>query len=172
MVVRRMSEPINWAATGQAATDSPPGVIPDHTKSRDTDSPREKFEKFAEKTKLGANKAPRSPVRKLVEADREKIQMFYGAIALAFAAPTPFVNMEAAEAFGMQAPDAADAWFNLAENNDSVRRFILIFIEGGAWGALIAVHIPIIMVFMPEQTKRMFAAMFVRPNVPDSPEGL
>lgn len=161
----------DWGAVGAAATDST-GVIPDHTKSRETKTPRERFDEFANKTKLGANKATRSPVRKLTEADREKIEGFYSVLALLFVAPTPVYNEDAATAFAGQAKPCADAWFNLAENNDSVRRVILMFIEGGAWGALAAAHAPIVMAFMPEHTKRLMASMFSRPEVPDSPEGL
>lgn len=163
---------INWAAAGSAATDAPEGVIPDHTKSRDTDSPKEKFEKFAARTKLGANKAARSPVRRLTEADREKIEGVYAALALVFVTPTPLYNEDAANALAGQAKPCADAWFNLAENNDAVRRVLLMFIEGGAWGALAAAHMPIIMAFMPEHTKRAMTAMFTHPEVPDTPEGL
>lgn len=166
-----MSEPIDWAAAGNAATDSN-GVVPDHTKSRDDSSPKEKFQKFADKTGLGANKAPRSPVRKLTESDREKIEGIYGFLAVVFVAPTPLYNPDAADALAGQATPAANAWVNLAENNDAVRRAILMFVEGGAIGALIAAHIPIAMAFMPEQTKRAFAAMFASANVPDTPEGL
>jgi hypothetical protein len=81
-------------------------------------------------------------------------------------------NEDAAEAFAGSSEACADAWYTLAENNDSVRRVLLMFIEGGAWGALVAAHVPIVMAFMPEQTKRLMAGMFARPEVPDSPEGL
>ena len=153
-----------------AATEDSTGVIPDHTKSVQT--AKEKFEKFKDQTKLGANKAPRSPVRKLTAADRDKIAGVYGALALVFVAPTPMYNEDAAEAFAGSSEACADAWYTLAENNDSVRRVLLMFIEGGAWGALVAAHVPIVMAFMPEQTKRLMAGMFARPEVPDSPEGL
>lgn len=162
---------INWSDVGASATDSN-GVIPDHTKSRDDRPVKEKFEAFAEKTKLGANKATRSPVRKLTAADREKIEGFYSALALVFVAPTPLYNEDGAQALAGQAKPCADAWFNLAENNDSVRRMILMLIEGGAWGAIIAAHAPIAMAFMPEHTKRAMAAMFTRAEVPDTPEGI
>lgn len=161
---------VDWAAAGNAATDAPEGVIPDHTKSREKGS--EAFQRFQEKTKLGANKATRSPVRKLTEADREKIEGVYGALALVFVTPTPMFNEDAAQAIAGQAKPCADAWFSLAENNDSVRRVLLMFIEGGAWGALLAAHVPIIMAFMPEHTKRAMGAMFANPEVPDTPEGL
>jgi hypothetical protein len=108
----------------------------------------------------------------LTEADREKIEGIYATLALIFVAPTPVFNEDAATALAGQAKPCADAWFNLAENNDSVRRVILMFIEGGAWGALAAAHVPIIVAFMPEHTKRAMSAMFARPDVPDTPEGL
>ena len=161
---------IDHDAVAADIQDHPQGVIPDHTKS--TPTAKERFEKFKSETKLGANKATRSPVRKLTEDDKEKIANVYAAMALAFVAPTPLFNQDAAEAFATCAPQCADAWFNLAQDNDSVRRVLLMFIEGGAIGALVFAHAPIILAFMPEQTKRAMASMFARPDVPDSPEGL
>lgn len=160
----------DFDAVANAVQNSDTGVIPDHTKSATT--AKERFEKFRESTKLGANKAPRSPVRKLTEADKAKIESVYASVALIFVAPTPLYNEDAAAAFAECAPKTADAWYNLAENNDAVRRVILMFVEGGAWGALIAAHIPIIIALMPAETKAMMLGMFARPEVPDTPEGL
>lgn len=165
-----MSE-VNWAEAAATVTDSK-GVVPDHTKSRDTTSPKERFEKFAEKTKLGANKAARSPVRKLTEADRQKIEDFYAGISLAFVMPTPLFNQDAAEACASQAKACADAWYRLAENNDAVRRVVLMFIEGGAWGALVTAHLPIALAFLPQATKDHMGRLFTPVEVPDSPEGI
>lgn len=162
---------VNWEAAAATVTESS-GVIPDHTKSRDNSTPKERFEKFAEKTKLGANKATRSPVRKLTEADRQKIEDFYAGISLVFVMPTPLFNEDAANATAGQAKACADAWYRLAENNDSVRRVVLMFIEGGAWGAIVTAHIPIFLAFLPESTKSAMGSMFTRVEVPDSPEGL
>src|SRR5574341_2677090 len=159
----------DFEAIADATTDTT-GSIPDHTKSAPTAKAR--FETCRESTKLGANKATRSAVRKLTDDDKKKIEGVYAAIALVFVAPTPLFNQDAAEAFAGSAEQCAQAWFTLAENNDSVRRVLLMFIEGGAWGALAAAHVPILMAFMPEQTKRMMAGMFMRAEVPDSPEGL
>jgi hypothetical protein len=48
------------------------------------------------------------------------------------------------------------AWFDLAENNDSVRRWVLAFIEGGAWGKVIGAHTPIFMAVIPESVLERF----------------
>ena len=124
-----------------------------------------------ERDKIRKTPIKRDPPRKLLKSDKEKIENVYATIALVFAAPTPIQNIDACDALAGCAPDCADAWIRVAENNDAVRRVLLMFIEGGAYGALIAAHVPIIMAFMPEHTKRMMN-VFDKPDIPDTPEGL
>lgn len=172
MVVHEVSEKIDWEELAKKSAPVDDGVIPDHRKSKTEGGAKQRFEKFAEKTKLGANKAARSPVRKLTPDDREKIESFYAGLALAAAMPTPMQNLEASEMLAAQAAACADSWMALAENNDAVRRMVLIVIEGGAWGAVVTAHVPIIISFLPQPMRSQMLHMAVRPTVPDSPEGL
>lgn len=118
---------------------------PDHTKTADTDTSKPSKERKPP-FNLGANKKTRSGVRALVEKDKDKIVTLYVTVGMAL---MPF-KPKTAQAFAQVADEAADAWYNLARENDSVRRTILMLIEGGAWGALFAAHIPIILTMLPE----------------------
>lgn len=110
--------------------------------------------------KLGQNKKVRSPVRKLTRevpspeelSDLEKLIIRYrrvGKIA------EPF-HPKFAMAVTEQAEDCALAWFELAEQNDTVRRWILGVLEGGAWGGVIAAHTPLFMAVIPESVLEKF----------------
>lgn len=122
---------------------------PDHTKSADgptdgkTTRQRNKKSPFSS---LGQNKKVRSGVRALTEKDRDKIVSLYTMTGMAL---MPF-KPKTAQAFALVADDAAKAWYDLARENDSVRRTILMLIEGGAWGALFAAHLPILLTLLPE----------------------
>lgn len=95
---------------------------------------------------LGANKKPRSGVRALTEKDKEKIAGLYVAAAMG---TMPF-KPEVAQALATAADDCADAWYDLAKENDSVRRILLLIIEGGAWGKVFAAHVPILLALLPK----------------------
>lgn len=120
---------------------------------------------------LGQNKKVRSGVRKLDEKDRDKIASLYtfGAMGL-----MPF-KPQAAQAMALSADKCADAWMELAQENDSVRRVILALVEGGVWGKVFAAHTPILIALLPENLVppmlrgvdlNGMAGLF-----PDSPEG-
>jgi hypothetical protein len=117
--------------------------------------------------KLGANKKARSGVRALTQKDGERLAGMYVAAGMGI---MPF-NPKVAAAFAESADQCAEAWVNLAQQNDAVRRAILWIIEGSAAGALILAHLPIIVAAIPpERMPPMFAAMFE--EVPDDPSGV
>lgn len=95
---------------------------------------------------LGQNKKPRSGVRKLVEQDREKISNLYtfGAMALMPVRP------QAGQIMALSADKCADAWYELAQENDGVRRALLAMIEGGVWGKVFMAHAPILIALIPQ----------------------
>lgn len=97
-------------------------------------------------TNLGQNKKPRSGVRKLDEKDRDKIASLYVFAAMPLQAFKPKV----AAAMAAGADKCADAWMELAQENDTVRRTILMLIEGGVWGKVFIAHTPILFAAMPE----------------------
>jgi hypothetical protein len=110
--------------------------------------------------KLGTNKKLRSPVRKLTRepgkdgelSDLERLIGWYHALSNGSKMFHPKLSMALAD----QAEECAYAWFDLAEKNDSVRRFLLGCIEGGAWGKVIAAHSPIFMAVLPEKVLERF----------------
>jgi hypothetical protein len=119
--------------------------------------------------KLGTNKKTRSPVRKLTVTDRDKIASLYtfGAMGLMSFRP------QAAQVMAESADKCADAWMELADQNDSVRRALLAIMEGGVWGKIFAAHLPILVALIPESAlPPMFRGVDVSQfggSVPDVP---
>jgi len=109
---------------------------------------------------LGQNKKLRSPVRKLTreapngetKSDFEMLVAWYHRLSKLSALFHPKLSM----ALESQAEDCADAWFDLAEKNDTVRRYILGMVEGGAWTKVIAAHTPIFLAVIPEAVLEKF----------------
>ena len=97
---------------------------------------------------LGLNTKPRSGIRKLTGDDREYIVNSY----VMFANMARGFHPRFATALAEQSEFCADAWMELAEKNDSVRRNILAFIEGGGWGKVFVAHVPVLMAVLPEKT--------------------
>lgn len=95
---------------------------------------------------LGQNKKPRSGIRKLTDADRDKIASLYTAMAI----PVMPFKPKVAQALALSADKCADAWIEVGNENDRVRRMILAAIEGGTWGKLFAAHALIIVAILPE----------------------
>jgi hypothetical protein len=72
------------------------------------------------------------------------IEKMYGSLALAAMA----FDVELAATIMKIAPDAADAWNELAKRNIQVRRIIVALMETTAWGAVLAAHLPIFLLFI------------------------
>lgn len=94
---------------------------------------------------LGNNKKRGSGVRKLTKADHAKIADMYRTGAFGV---MPF-NPQVAQVVVDNAEQCADAWYELADENDNVRRMILAMLEGSAWSKLLAAHMPIIIAAVP-----------------------
>lgn len=95
---------------------------------------------------LGANKARASGVRKLTNADIEKLAEVYRTAAFAVTLFHPRLG----SAVSLQAEACAESWRGVAEENDRVRRAILALIEGGQWGSVVVAHLPLIIAALPE----------------------
>jgi len=93
---------------------------------------------------FGDNKQRGGP-RALVKGDIDKLAGMYALMGMAVAPVKPQIGL----AFTEQADACATAWFDVARENDAVRRAILWIVEGGAWGALFLAHIPIIITAIP-----------------------
>lgn len=154
----------------KAAADAPVDFGPDFSKTpQNEEKPQPKVrvgaKPAASKAKsplgsLGQNKKMRSPVRKLTReapnneelSDLERLVNWYVRLGKML---RPF-HAKLGNAMLDQAEDCALAWFELADNNDTVRRYVLAFIEGGAWGKVIAAHTPLFMAVLPEEVLTRF----------------
>jgi hypothetical protein len=68
------------------------------------------------------------------------VQKMYEALALAV---SPF-DVKLGETLTSIAPEAAQAWDELARQNHMVRRFLVAMMETTAWGQVIAAHAPLV----------------------------
>lgn len=149
---------------GEAPEPVIPGVVPDHTRSADEPPSEEPKRKGP---LLGANRRRGSGVRALTKSDRERIVGLYVSIGFG----VMMVNQPVARTIAEQSEACADAWIDLARENDSVRRALLFVIEGGAWGAVFVAHMPIMLALLPEDFRRTYGLMVPGTRIPDSPEG-
>jgi hypothetical protein len=140
-------------------------VVPDHTRSQSPEGPTEPPKAPRKGFSLGTNKRRGSGVRALTAKDRDKIVGLYVTVGfgvMMFRPPT-------AQVIATQAEPCADAWMELARENDGVRRALLFMIEGGAWGAVVVAHMPIVFAVLPEEFGKAYS--FLTPKIPDTPEG-
>lgn len=162
-----MTSPIDYSVDEIPAEDfgpDPQAVPPD-------DKPPSEGKKKAQEFigTLGKNKKARGGPRRLTVKDRDKIVSLYASIAM----PVMMFKPATGQAIAENTESCADAWMQLAEENDSVRRTLLMLIEGGAWGAVIAAHLPILLTLAPENfmTNFKFAQQMGAEAVhPESPE--
>lgn len=120
----------------------------------------------------------RGAPRALTEEDRIKITDLYTTVGMFLMPIKPDVSNAILDTTRVMDPDTkemvdgptraelcADAWMELAEENDSVRRVILFYVETGAWGKMFAANMPILIAALPDDA---FARLFARamPNVP------
>lgn len=166
---RVVPEPTPEEFTRDTVNNATDNFGPDFTKSA-AETPIRRHTKVKSEGKpfastLGLNKKPRSGVRAIVEADKEKIASLYMFAGMGIMP----LNMKVGEAFGTAANDCAEAWYQLAKENDAVRRVILGLIEGGAWGKVFAAHSPIIFAAIPEDFRARIFDRMIPPKVPDYP---
>ena len=127
--------------------------------------------------RLGANKKPRSGIRALTAADKVKIQDYYEMLAWAVGMvkpavhdaimlPVPVRDPETREVVDgpTRAELCAEAWMELGNQNDSVRRMLLWLIESGAWSQLFAVNMPILLAALPDDVLTRAMHRLVKPK--------
>lgn len=146
-----------------AVSDAEPIIEPDHTQSKKRESKpdRESLLKNLGKNKTATGR-PAKP-RQLTDADIVKLEGWYHMLAM----PMMAFNARAANALMENSQQCAAAWRDLAKENDGVRRGILAILEGGAWGAVIMAHTPLIMAFLPGEMLDRFGFLDVQPNPAD-----
>lgn len=150
---------------------------PDHTKSR-TVPPGVK-RAFG---KLGANKKTRSGVRALKPEDIARLEEYYDLLAFAVGMYKPAVaeairddvttSYETAEGLVTQtttrAALCAQAWGELAKENDSVRRMILMMVETGAWSKVFMANLPILVAALPDDALSRLMSRFMPMQTDDT----
>ncbi len=104
---------------------------------------------------LGQNTKRNSGIRQLTKDDQEQIATAYTFFA---AGIMPF-RMKTAQAIAESADNCAAAWMEMAKKNDRIRKWILGALEGGALGALVFAHFPIIVSLMPENMSDTISGM-------------
>lgn len=130
---------------------------PDHTKSRNVPPGIKRAI-----GKLGANKKVRGGPRPLKPDDIQRIEDYYDMLAWAVTAYKPDVALairdevtvsedeDGTRETATRARLCAEAWGELAKENDSVRRVILFMVETGAWSKVMMLNLPIIVAALPD----------------------
>lgn len=140
-------------------SETPQVPVPDHTVAQGDSKPRRERVRIP----LGENKKPkrsRGRPRDLTEDDLAKLRGYY---EMAGIATMPF-NAAAATSLIDYSETCVESWKSLAEENDNVRRAILGVLEGGAWGAVFAAHVPIMLSFMPGHVRSMLPGLMPQPQ--------
>lgn len=144
---------------------------PDHTKSRSVPPGVKKA--FGS---LGGNKKTRSGVRQLRPEDIQRIREYYDLLAFSMTLYKPAVALAITEVIELpteegeekqtttRAEMAAEAWGELAKENDGVRRIILMMVETGAWSKVAMVNLPILVAALPDDALSRLMARFMPAN--------
>lgn len=106
--------------------------------------------------RLGENRKRASGVRQLTQADLKQLRAYYDSMAMM----TMMVRPAAAKAISECADECVQRWEDLAKQNDKVRKTILATLEGGAWSAVFAAHLPIILACVPEKAYERLPGLF------------
>lgn len=167
-----MSEPtdINYLGPTIQVEDSPNFSAeygPDHTAPNPDEEPKKEAPKGKKPFgNLGQNKKVRSGVRQLTNKDKDAITSLYTYFGMGLMPFKPAAALKVSEC----AEQCAEAWYDLARENDAVRRAILAIIEGGAWGKIFAAHLPILLTLIPENHPLSMIANMT--DIPDDTSGL
>lgn len=149
---------------------------PDHTASR-TVPPGVK----RALGKLGTNKKPRGGPRQLSGEDINQIENYYDFIAMAMVLYKPAVADAISDTVTIGNDDekreitraryCAEAWGDLAKENDSVRRVILMLVETGVWSKVAMANLPILVAALPDDAlSRLMGRFIPNPTPPPAEE--
>jgi hypothetical protein len=155
-----MSDPLSGLSFSDAApvpdhtasSDAPPPITPPPNPGAEAPQPRKRLlpgrqagsndnRRAQDRAKLFGPKEEKvkTPLPPVPASMAKDIEELYATAAVAV---MPF-DMELSVALAEVAPKAAEAWVELARKNHAVRRILLKLLETGAWGALIAAHMPL-----------------------------
>lgn len=105
-------------------------------------------------------------LRPLTTEDRDKLAALYAGLGAGVKAGAaiglPVLRERTGEALADNAETCADAWMEMAAENNHVRRAILFLVEGGAWTKLLVAHMPILATLMPETPPKWMQDILAR----------
>lgn len=131
--------------------------------------------------KLGTNKKPRGGPRQLTDDDVVRIEEYYDMLAWAMSMYKPAVadairdeirigDTKEVPGYAIsRARYCAEAWGELAKENDGVRRVILMLVETGVWSKVFMANLPIMVAALPDDALSRLMGTFV-PNFAATPE--
>lgn len=130
--------------------------------------------------KLGTNKKPRGGPRQLTGDDITRIEEYYDGIAWAAMLYKPAVGEAIRDSVTVGSDEdaheitraryCAEAWGELAKENDTVRRAILMLVETGVWSKVFMANLPILVAALPDDALSRLMGKFVPNNFGASPE--
>lgn len=141
---------------------------PDHTKSRSIPPGVKRVV-----GKMGQNKKARSGVRQLRPDDIQRIEEYYDMFAWAMQMYKPAVSQAILDEVTVKGIDGdedstttrsalcANAWGELAKENDGVRRMILMLVETGAWSKVFMANMPILVAALPDDALSRLMSRFM-----------
>lgn len=147
---------------------------PDHTKSR---SVPPAFKRAV--GNLGKNKKARSSVRQLKPEDIQRIQEYYELLAMGVSLYKPAVSTAILDEVSILSADGeeketttraalcAQAWGELAKENDGVRRIVLMMVETGAWSKVFMANLPILVAALPDDALSRLMSRFMPAHTAD-----
>jgi len=105
-------------------------------------------------------------LRPLTTEDRDKLAALYAGLGAGVKAGAaiglPVLRERTGDALADNAETCADAWIDMAAENNHVRRAILFLVEGGAWTKLFVAHLPILATLMPETPPKWMQDILAR----------
>lgn len=127
--------------------------------------------------KLGTNKKPRGGPRQLTADDVTRIEEYYDMLAWAMAMYKPAVAEAIRDDVRIGEDDAisrarycAEAWGELAKENDAVRRVVLMLVETGVWSKVFMANLPIMVAALPDDALSRLMGKFLPNNFGATPE--
>lgn len=127
--------------------------------------------------KLGNNKKPRGGPRQLTADDITRIEEYYDMLAWAMVMYKPAVADAIRDQIQIGDSDdgisraryCAEAWGELAKENDGVRRIVLMLVETGVWSKVFMANLPIMVAALPDDALSRLMGKFI-PNTAATPE--
>jgi hypothetical protein len=126
--------------------------------------------------KLGNNKKPRGGPRQLTADDVTRLEEYYDMLAWTMQMYKPAVADAIRDTIKVgedeeitRARYCAEAWGDLAKENDSVRRIVLMLVETGVWSKVFMANLPIMVAALPDDALSRLMGKFI-PNTAATPD--